>query len=637
MCKYNEGKVEEGTAELLLSTIAANNADDLERAMNRFAFAARTTNLKNRFSHLKISVSPEDKNISNYTFEKIGQRVLSELGYSNNPYAIFRHLDTEHPHIHIVLCRVGFDGKLVRDSFDGMKAKRIERALEKEFELTSSYERLLTKRGVRLPGYAERWQMKEEQAIRKDLTKKGFRGLELESRVSDLKKQSVNSMKRFVQNAVLECLYDHPNGEVFLRRLARRGISMVRHEFPGKGNARFGISYHYDPQGSRSSFKSKELPGQVAGDQIGNVGIGEEYFNHAYFNEVPVTAKVSNNGMAQLCLFDAAPMEPKKEISFRALNLGPAFMEKALRRTIHLSEDVLNTITFKRKNRKPEREYPQTASMLLKDEDPLISRAMIAAEVRSAERVAEVLPLLKSNQLKKRPAGLGTQGDLDFLMKQADRSQEKQLVPSIPLTDKPEKEALENPLVLEYLEKYGRNPSPLTRIALTYMEQGHWKELSNLLKTQMNIPEKLAVRADLVDDKILQLRPLGKEARSTAYEFEKWRYEIQAEYAYTADPVAEKVAHDTAALIAALKRGDQKEISRIITDLTPDLKRIPVELIGNVQDRAIVEELIRHTSLTIDLEESGKLKSTSKKDIGPADSEKDQENDMGLDSPKPKL
>ena len=65
----------------------------------------------------------------------MAQDCAHDLGFENNQYVAIFHKDTEHPHIHIVANRVGYDGKTVSDSNNYQKIARLCRKLELKHEL----------------------------------------------------------------------------------------------------------------------------------------------------------------------------------------------------------------------------------------------------------------------------------------------------------------------------------------------------------------------------------------------------------------------------------------------------------------------------------------------------------------------
>jgi hypothetical protein len=49
---------------------------------------------------------------------------------------MFRHHDADHPHLHILVNRIGFDGTVVTDSNDYARSEKVLRELEKKYNLT---------------------------------------------------------------------------------------------------------------------------------------------------------------------------------------------------------------------------------------------------------------------------------------------------------------------------------------------------------------------------------------------------------------------------------------------------------------------------------------------------------------------
>ena len=65
----------------------------------------------------------------------MAQDCAQDLGFSNNQFVAVLHKDTEHPHIHIVANRIGYDGKTVSDSHNYQKIAKLCRKLELKHEL----------------------------------------------------------------------------------------------------------------------------------------------------------------------------------------------------------------------------------------------------------------------------------------------------------------------------------------------------------------------------------------------------------------------------------------------------------------------------------------------------------------------
>ncbi len=58
----------------------------------------------------------------------------------NQPFAVYRHFDKEHPHIHIVSSQINSDGNKISDSYLYRKSQRITRELEKKYNITIATE-----------------------------------------------------------------------------------------------------------------------------------------------------------------------------------------------------------------------------------------------------------------------------------------------------------------------------------------------------------------------------------------------------------------------------------------------------------------------------------------------------------------
>lgn len=84
--------------------------------------------------HVSLSAAPGE-HLSDTTWAAIGQRYLAGMGLRANQYVITRHEDTEHEHIHLVVNRIGFDGKVVSDSHDYRRQEALMREIERDYQL----------------------------------------------------------------------------------------------------------------------------------------------------------------------------------------------------------------------------------------------------------------------------------------------------------------------------------------------------------------------------------------------------------------------------------------------------------------------------------------------------------------------
>lgn len=93
-------------------------------------------NLNRYVYHTSLNFSVEDQQIlDNSKLLTIAHDYLLENGFTNHQYLIFRHYDAEHPHLHLLVNRIGFDGTVVSDSNNYKKSEAILRKLEEKYHL----------------------------------------------------------------------------------------------------------------------------------------------------------------------------------------------------------------------------------------------------------------------------------------------------------------------------------------------------------------------------------------------------------------------------------------------------------------------------------------------------------------------
>lgn len=109
---YNELKVEREKAECVLAKAFVKDLDCLDRDDKLFHFE-RLTSLNERAKmnavHISLSFFPEDR-LSGGELLKIAQEYMEKIGFGSQPYLVYRHQDTRHPHFHIVSTNIRTDG-----------------------------------------------------------------------------------------------------------------------------------------------------------------------------------------------------------------------------------------------------------------------------------------------------------------------------------------------------------------------------------------------------------------------------------------------------------------------------------------------------------------------------------------------
>jgi len=95
-------------------------------------------NLSRYVYHTSLNFAVEDEGLlTNEKLLAIAHDYLEANGFNNNQYLIFRHHDAGHPHLHLLVNRIRFDGSVVSDSNNYKKSEDILRKLERMYNLTA--------------------------------------------------------------------------------------------------------------------------------------------------------------------------------------------------------------------------------------------------------------------------------------------------------------------------------------------------------------------------------------------------------------------------------------------------------------------------------------------------------------------
>lgn len=131
--RYNLEKVEKGVGEILGHSFV--NATEKTIMKEIQMIKVLRPNLQKFFYHTSINFPPYE-DLSNERMKAIAMDYLSESGFENHQFILFRHRDADHPHLHILVNRIGYDGKVLSDSNDFARTEKVLRQLEKKYNLT---------------------------------------------------------------------------------------------------------------------------------------------------------------------------------------------------------------------------------------------------------------------------------------------------------------------------------------------------------------------------------------------------------------------------------------------------------------------------------------------------------------------
>ena len=125
----------------LLHTDGVRAEQDVDKLSSDFiSIAKQNTKVQKPVWHFSLSFSPEDKPRLNDEFMvEVAERFLDKMGIGDNQFAIIKHTDTNHPHIHIVVNRVNFEGKVLQNKQKPkLRAMSAAQQLEEEYELVQA-------------------------------------------------------------------------------------------------------------------------------------------------------------------------------------------------------------------------------------------------------------------------------------------------------------------------------------------------------------------------------------------------------------------------------------------------------------------------------------------------------------------
>lgn len=150
---YNENKVETGDATLILASGFAGDIEKMSfiQKLKRYEhLTSLNTAVKTNALHISLNFDPSDK-LDNQKLQQIASEYMERIGFGDQPFLVYRHDDSAHPHIHIATTNIQRDGQ--RIDIHGI-GYRLSEPARKEMEVKYG----LTK--------AEGREMKQDQRLR---------------------------------------------------------------------------------------------------------------------------------------------------------------------------------------------------------------------------------------------------------------------------------------------------------------------------------------------------------------------------------------------------------------------------------------------------------------------------------------
>ncbi len=135
---YNGEKINEARGRILGSNKVVIPPDGHARIAQMVedfkSFMPKMGRTKKPVLHISLNPHPEDR-LTDQDFEILAREYLDKLGFSDQPFVIYKHEDIDRHHIHIVTVNVNEQGKRLNQAFLFRRSKAITNELEQKYNL----------------------------------------------------------------------------------------------------------------------------------------------------------------------------------------------------------------------------------------------------------------------------------------------------------------------------------------------------------------------------------------------------------------------------------------------------------------------------------------------------------------------
>ncbi|WP_289287832.1 conjugal transfer protein MobB [uncultured Duncaniella sp.] len=115
--------------------LPADGHIDIARMVENFnLFMPKTGRTKKPVLHISLNPHPDDK-LTEQQYEILAREYLDKLGFGEQPFIIYKHMDIDRHHIHIVTVNVNEQGKRLNQDFLFRRSKKITTELEEKYNL----------------------------------------------------------------------------------------------------------------------------------------------------------------------------------------------------------------------------------------------------------------------------------------------------------------------------------------------------------------------------------------------------------------------------------------------------------------------------------------------------------------------
>ncbi|MDM8175937.1 relaxase/mobilization nuclease domain-containing protein [Olivibacter sp. 47] len=155
---YNENKVREGMADCISAGSYPKNVVDMafNEKLNRLRDqAALRPSVKVNCVHVSLNFDPSES-LSAVQMDAIAEDYLDRLGFTGQPYLLYRHYDAAHPHVHLVTTNIRNDGSAIKlHNIGKSRSEEARKAIEKKYHLVRATDSEATENTVK-SAYSQR-------------------------------------------------------------------------------------------------------------------------------------------------------------------------------------------------------------------------------------------------------------------------------------------------------------------------------------------------------------------------------------------------------------------------------------------------------------------------------------------------
>jgi hypothetical protein len=146
MLSYNETKVDQGEAKLILASGFATDIDRLNFHQKLYRFEQLTrlnSRVKTNALHISLNFHVNDK-LDPATLQQISAEYMDKIGLGDQPFIVYQHLDASHPHLHIATTLIQKDGKrIITNGIGKTLSEPARKQLEEKYNLIKAQGRQL--------------------------------------------------------------------------------------------------------------------------------------------------------------------------------------------------------------------------------------------------------------------------------------------------------------------------------------------------------------------------------------------------------------------------------------------------------------------------------------------------------------